>query len=322
MYFILLLILFNCIDAFKPIRMCSQQPPPLWNALSYSLKDTARNWFISRAESYGINWNELVEENKKNIERLSYLKNTSTDYTIEYPKYYTQPFHGYDTGNLNWPAALEGEAASLSMAVNYWKQNNPLTTQNWLRYNVSKNIKKYIDTTTLIKEPHSILDVGCSVGISSEYLYKSFRTSNVTGIDLSPYFVAMAKFRAEKYDYSIDYYHRNAEYTHFDDKEFSLVVCNFIVHEMPKDATINMLEELYRVLIPGGTIAIVDLTPKEIKNNLIVNTFRKWAFEVTEPHIYDYYNRNMTTMLNNAGFINVEQIKNDPINSVWLACRN
>ena len=90
---------------------------------------------------------------------------------------------------------------------------------------------------------------------------------------------------------------------------------------MPKDATINMFEELYRVLIPGGTIAIVDLTPKEIKNNLIVNTFRKWAFEVTEPHIYGYYNRDINLLLTQAGFVNVKQIKNDPINSVWLASK-
>ena len=33
---------------------------------------------------------------------------------LQYPDYYTVPFHGYDEGNLNWLAAFE---VSLGMAI-------------------------------------------------------------------------------------------------------------------------------------------------------------------------------------------------------------
>lgn len=312
---------FSLINAFN-INMCSEKPPPLWNALSNNLKNTARIWFIDRAKKSGIDWDYLVEKNNYKKNRLEYLKDISTDYTMVYPTYYTQPFHGYDDGNLNWLAALEGEAATINMAVGYWKQINPLVTQEWLRYNVSKNIKHYLNNSSLISQPKNILDVGCSVGISSEFLFKSFRQSHITGIDLSPYFIAMAKLRAEEYDFPITYFHRNAEHTKFDNNKFDLIVCNFIMHELPEKATNNILNELYKKLTIGGTLAIVDLSPVELnEDDFFVSKFKKWAFEVTEPHIYGYYNRNMISLLSDSGFINIQEIKNDPMNSIWVGSK-
>ena len=88
-----------------------------------------------------------------------------------YPSYYTRPFHGYDDGNLNWLATVEGEAATLSMAVNYWKNNNPQLAEQWLRYNISDNIKEYVRKVDGNK-PEYILDVGSSVG-SQQSIYIS-----------------------------------------------------------------------------------------------------------------------------------------------------
>ena len=317
------LIILSLSSSFKINMMSSEKPSLLWNTLSSNLKKSARNWFINRAENSGIDWNHMVQRNKYKMHRLEYIKDQSTDYTMIYPDYYTQPFHGYDRGNLNWLAALEGEPATINMAVSYWKQNNPLLNQDWLRYNITNNIKDYLHTTSLIKDPYEILDVGCSIGISTEYLYKSFPNSKLFGIDLSPYFISMAKLRSEEFDFPIKYYHRNAEYTHFDDKRFGLVTCNFIFHECPEKATQNILQELHRKLIPGGTIAIADLSPRELnKDSFFLTKFRKWAFEVTEPHIYGYYIRDMKKMLSDAGFVNIKEVKNDPINSVWLASRH
>lgn len=299
----------------------SQTPPQLWSALSSVLKNNARNWFISRAEVMGIDWNYMKKQRMDKLERLRELKNDSVDHTIEYPEYYTQPFHGYDKGNLNWMAAVEGEPATLSIALNYWKESNPLITQDWLRYNISKNIKEYLKNTSILNTPKNILDIGCSVGVSSEFLYKSFRSANVTGIDLSPYFIAMAKLRSEEFDFPINYYHRMAENSHFENNTFDLTACNFIMHELPEHATKDILKEMYRITSHGGTIAIVDLTPVKIKNEFFVSAFRRWSFEVTEPHIYGYYNRDIIKLLKDAGFVNIVQKSNDPINSVWLASK-
>ena len=326
---IMLFLFFNCVYTFKPIikhkiikMSSSDTPPELWNLLSKNLKSGARDWFIKRAEKSGIDWSGLVSENNKDMNRLKELYIENNDNTLVYPKYYVQPFHGYDTGNLNWDAALEGEAATLSMAVNYWKEANPIKTQDRLRYNITNNIKKYIKTSSPELHVKNIIDVGCSVGISTEFLYKTFRTSkNVVGIDLSPFFIAMAKLRSEKFDFPIEYYHLNAENMNkVEQNSQDLIICNFIMHELPEEPTKNIIDEIYKKLKPGGVIAIIDLTPKSLTDNFFISSFRKWAFEVTEPHIYGYYKRDLNELLK-SNFYYVDSVKNDPLNTIWMGVK-
>ena len=334
MLIILLLLLINNCLSFKPNNQArkltshyANSPPDVWVELSNVFKKSARDWFISRAEKKGIKWKEMVYDNRGNLDKLESIYDNITDTSIIYPEYYTQAFHGYDTGNLNWEAAFEGEAATLSMAVNYWKNADPIVTEQWLRYNVSNNIKSYLydnnrdcnkefcDTSNI----KDILDVGCSVGISTEYLSNSFLNLNsVTGLDLSPYFISMANYRANELKLPINYIHANAEETDIPSNSYDLIVCNFILHEVPRDPTKSILNEMYRLLRPNGILAIVDLNPTRVQDNLVVSTFRKWAFEVTEPHIYEYYKSNMTTWLEDVDFQNVKKITNDPINSIWI----
>ena len=54
------------------------------------------------------------------------------------------------------------------------------------------------------------------------------------------------------------------------------------------------------------------------KNGLLT-PFRRWMFEVTEPHIFEYYKTNITELLSNCGFRNIESKKNDLINTIIMA---
>ena len=289
----------------------------IWDSIDKNFKDVARKWFIYRAEKAGIDWYHLVEQNKMKMNFLEYMyKNIEND-KIKYPEYYIKPFHGYDKGNLNWNAALEGDAATLSIAVNYWKNNDPHLSEQWLRYNITKNIDNYYKN---LKLPtfNKVLDVGCSIGVSTEYISKSYPdVKDITGIDLSPYFLAIATFNSVEKNLPIKYYHRLAENTQFDDSSYDFIICNFLLHEVPTESTKLIINELHRILKPNGVLAIVDLDPKNVQNKLIVSAFRKWAFEVTEPHISDYYDMDLNVILNN-NFINVKKCKNDPVNSIWF----
>jgi len=298
------------------INKLQSNSPKLWDVLSINLKDNARNWFIRRAEQSGVDWNAITFRYQEELNQLENIYKMKNNQSMIYPLYYTRPFHGYDDGNLNWLAALEGEAATLSMAVNYWKNNDPVTTEKWLRNNITQNIQHYINQEATNK-PLSILDVGSSIGISTEYLYKTIpECRKIYGLDLSPYFVSLATFRAQQEKLPITYVHQNAETPKFNQK-FDLIVCNFILHEIPKVPTDKILKELTALLNENGVLAVVDLDPTKIRDNLIVNTFRKWAFEVTEPHIYEYYQTNMTLLMSHH-LQNIVKISNDPINSIWI----
>lgn len=325
MFYLFLLIIQVCFSfRVKPTRFVHNpvygSHPTLWDALSAGLKDSARSWFILRAERVGIDWDAITYRYEKDLNKLTDIYEQVNNKSIEYPSYYTRPFHGYDTGNLNWLAALEGEAATLSMAVNYWKGNDPETTEKWLRHNITQNIQQYIDNFSA-NSASSILDVGCSIGISTEYLYNSFsKCKTISGLDLSPYFISLASYRAKELRLPIKYYHQNAETPSINEK-FDLIVCNFVLHEVPRLPTEKILDSLTNLLNDGGVLAIVDLDPTKVQNNMVVDTFRKWAFEVTEPHIYEYYQTDMTELMDKVGLQQIRNVSNDPINSIWMGMK-
>lgn len=55
--------------------------------------------------------------------QLEELKAHIEDTTLQYPDYYTQKFHGYDGGNLDWEATWEVEVAAASLAMRIFKDD-------------------------------------------------------------------------------------------------------------------------------------------------------------------------------------------------------
>ena len=256
-----ILLFYNCNGFIAPnmnvrsmpcaLYMNQELPSTLWTSLSSTFKRTARNWFIQRAEKKNIEWNKLTNkyQTKENKKLLLDLYEILENKDIEYPPYYTLPFHGYDSGNLNWQAAEEGEAATISMSVNYWDGALPSDAEKWVRHNVSNHIACYLKTHEL-EYPRNILDMGCSIGVSTEYLYKTFpQATNIQGLDLSAYFLSIATYRANEQNLSLNYIHGNAENTGLPYGSYNMVVCNFMLHEVPSQATNNILNEIYLSLI-------------------------------------------------------------------------
>ena len=298
MYFIFNILLFtlyvNAFIKFNKVSRTSLCGSPLyeqpnWNFIGKSLKLKARNWFVKRAEQRGIKWNETSNFYKNNLNKLLYWKVKNTNMSIEYPSYYIKPFHGYDEGNMNWQAAYEGEAATLSMSANYWKDILPETAEVWLRKNITTNVDEYISRYTIdssfsyeklgsifSSNKHEekkifldkIIDIGCSFGISTEYLKEHYKESMITGIDLSPYFLAVAAFRNNRTSNNIQYVHANAEMMPFENDTYDKAFIQYLFHEMPQTSIQNVINEAYRLLKPGGILAIVDLEPKNLNEQL------------------------------------------------------
>lgn len=317
MIFLLLLYTSN---AFQ-LNMNNGNPSSMWSVLSGNLKSSARKWFINRAEQQGIKWNDLRESYVENLNELELFKKKIENNEIYYPSYYTQPFHGYDYGNLEWNAATEAEAATISISANYWEDVDPVLSERWLRYNTTRNIRHYMKKYS-IREQTSILDMGCSIGISTEYLEQGFpKCTNILGVDLSPYFLATASYRLNKDESNIKYMHCNVENVPLQNNTFDMVSCNFLFHEVPHKPTIKIIQEAYRLLKPNGILAILDLDPEKLKQKLDNNKFRLWTFESTEPHIYDYYKNDISKTMTNVGFKHIESFSNDPLNSLWIGIK-
>ena len=130
---------------------------------------------------------------KNDMDILEFHKTKYEDTTIQYPSYYTQPFHGYDLGNLERNAAVEAAAATLSISATYWDNTDAITAEKWMRYNATDSIKNYV-YHHIHRPVHNILDMGCATGISTNYVHHAFPKSNIVGVDLSPYFISTAVY--------------------------------------------------------------------------------------------------------------------------------
>lgn len=102
------------------------------------------------------------------------------------------------------------------------------------------------------------LDVGCGAGNLAELAAGG--GARVTGIDLSPRLIGVAKERAEAGGYDIDYRVGDAEQLDVEDASFDKVVSSVAMIFAPDHA--GAARELARVTKPGGRLAFSAWTPE------------------------------------------------------------
>ena len=285
------------------------------------MKRQARQVLIRTAEKNGIPWRKNYQELENS--EVKELFNAIADSDLVYPDYYQVPFHAYDEGNLCWQAAFEAESATYSMGLRVWKNEPDLTwqvAQDRLRNSFYRIIEPY-----MINPIKDILDLGCSVGISTLAIHRYFSAKqdipiNTIGLDLSPYMLAVAQKRDERQEIS-QWIHGKAENTNFAENSFDLVTLQFVLHELPSKATQEIFQEIFRILRPGGVIAIVDNNPASpVIQNLPPVLFT--LMKSTEPWSDDYYTFNIEQSLAEKGFNYQTTVASDPRHRAIIGIKN
>ncbi|XP_022149776.1 uncharacterized protein LOC111018124 [Momordica charantia] len=278
------------------------------------LKLAARRVMISTAEKNNIPWRKMTSEILESADVYKELESVQ-NLSIVYPDYYLKPFHAYDEGHLSWLAAAEVEPATMSMVMRAVPEASSLDEAkevvfgNWLR-TVDEHHRQYSGNPIL-----HILDIGCSIGLSTRYLADKFPLAKTTGLDLSPYFLAVAQYMEKKRTAprknAIRWLHENGEHTSLPSQSFDLVSIAYLFHECPQVAIVNLLKESFRLLRPGGTIAITDNAPKsKITQELSPIIFT--LLKSTEPYLDEYYLTDLEGRMREVGFVNVKSRLTDP----------
>ncbi len=97
-----------------------------------------------------------------------------------------------------------------------------------------------------------VLDLCCGAGPATQVLVA--RSRHVTGLDASPNAIKRARERVPQADYVEAF----AEKMPFPDNQFDLVHTSTALHEMEPEQLRQILQEVYRVLKPGGIFTFVD----------------------------------------------------------------
>lgn len=325
------------------------------------MKGMARNTLIETAEKNAIPWRGRAEELEGENEVLSGLLESVEDKSVSYPAYYTQEFHAYDEGNLNWQAAYECESATMSMALRVYPKEG-LTAreaQDKMRKGFLDAVKDFIadyNPSTSSSSPSSIssfkwpwdsssssssssssaisniIDIGCSVGVSTNYIARSFPEASVDGLDLSAYFLAVAQYNQSKIQKDmgiteeekkvlgkINWLHADiGKNNGIQSATYNLATACFVFHELPAEPTTNIIMEIHRILKSKGVVAIIDNDPQSpVIQNLPPALFT--LMKSTEPWSDQYYVFDLEESLRAAGFINVRTVASDPRHRTVMA---
>ncbi|MEZ2318478.1 MAG: class I SAM-dependent methyltransferase [Microcoleus sp.] len=262
-------------------------------------KHQAREMMIKRAEKIGVHWRQdaqaLLARNW-DAELLS-VQNPN----LVYPKYYLTSFHAYEKGNMSWEAATEVEVAARAVHAGIWPEAGAEGDAK-LRESYHQIIKSQISQT-----PQDIVDLGCSVGMSTFAMQDVYPQANTVGVDLSPYFLAVAQYRSQQKKAELPnqktptWVHAAAESTGLPGNAFDLVSIFLVCHELPQKATMEIFREARRLLREGGHLTIMDMNPKSeiyAKMPAYILTLLK----STEPYLDQYFGLDIEQALVDCGF--------------------
>jgi ubiquinone/menaquinone biosynthesis C-methylase UbiE len=281
-------------------------------------KAQARNMMIKRASILGIDWLKTAADLRN--QDLEAHREAVENKQLQYPDYYLRPFHAYEDGNMGWLPASEVEVAAYAVHSKVWdKKNAAKDGDARLRQSYHDILRNYL-AQNAPTAPQNLLDVGCSVGMSTFALQATYPNAQITGMDLSPYFLAVARHNHETHhpEAAVEWIHGAAETTHLPDNSFDLVSVFLLFHELPADIARQVLREARRILRPGGHFAMMDMNPfSDIYAKMPPHILT--LLKSTEPYLDEYFSFDFTNELLGAGFAEPFAQANSPRHRTIIA---
>jgi ubiquinone/menaquinone biosynthesis C-methylase UbiE len=276
-------------------------------------KHQARQMMIKRAEAIGVQWTQEAAALRARDWTVEF--NQVNNPSLAYPDYYVRSFHAYEEGNLGWQPATEVEVAAYAVHARIWPEEG---AKGDARFRQSYHD---ILKAQLVKAPQEIVDLGCSVGMSTFALQALYPQAKITGVDLSPYFLAVAQYRSQKRgtaQTAPTWLHAPAESTGLPSASVDLVSACLLFHELPRTAAVRIIQEAKRVLRPGGHFALMDMNPKsEIYGKM--PPYILTLLKSTEPYMDDYFSSDLEQAIANNGFTKPTLTCNTPRHRILVA---
>lgn len=153
-----------------------------------------------------------------------------------------------------------------------------------------------------IGEGQKALDLGCGTATLTILIKKTRPTAEVNGLDADPKILKIAQSKAARAGVDIRFDYGTATELPYSANSFDRIFTSMVLHHLNSKGKIRALEEIHRVLKPGGELHLADFgKPQNVLMHLPSLIIRR--LEETS----DLVKGLLPEMLHNAGFERVEQ---------------
>ena len=118
--------------------------------------------------------------------------------------------------------------------------------------------RRLVDRAAL-RSGERIVDIGCGTGKVPVVAAGTVAPGGAAlGVDASAGMIARARQRARDANVEVEFRQAAMEDLPFPEDSFDVVLCCQALHHVPRDAKIQALAEMHRVLKPGGRLLLLD----------------------------------------------------------------
>jgi len=159
-------------------------------------------------------------------------------------------------------------------------------------------------TASLVNgEVDRYLEIGCSCGQLACQLKTVYPNAEAWGTDISAAMVRYAHWRAIEHNFDVHFSQMASENMDFPDNHFDLVTSHILFHEIPLPVIRETLNEVKRVLRPGGTFVIWDFGSSAPDNPGYAGFLGLMdAADNCEPYAPGFVTCNIEGLLEETGF--------------------
>jgi ubiquinone/menaquinone biosynthesis C-methylase UbiE len=142
--------------------------------------------------------------------------------------------------------------------------------------------RRYLIGLASIQPGMRLLDLGCGTATLTILVKQLHPEADLVGIDGDLNVLAVARAKAAQSGENIRLDHGMADQLPYADRSFDRVLSSLVFHHLNKGAKQRALQEVYRVLRPGGELIFMDIGPPHTPWTRFISKFMRRMEEASD----------------------------------------